>query len=74
MLVRDFILCRRSLTLFTSYGEGGYKRVVLSMSMGPDETSEGFYLGELVVVMCPWGGGGEKGTHKKTISQILCSH
>lgn len=44
------------------------------MSMGPDETSEGFYLGELVVVMCPWGGGGEKGTHKKTISQILCSH
>lgn len=52
----------------------GYKRVVLSMSMGPDETSEGFYLGELVVVLCPWGGGGEEGTHKKTISQILCSH
>lgn len=49
------------------------------MSMGPDETSEGFYLGELVVVMCPWGGGGEKGTHRKTISQFYastenCSH
>lgn len=46
--------------------------------MGLDETSEGFSLGELVVAVCMWDGGGEKGTHKNTIKFYAptddCSH
>lgn len=45
--------------------------MVLEMGLGLDETSEGFYLGELVVAVCMWGGGEEKGTTKTQSNLML---